>query len=119
MGNHSHHFAGLVELLDKSVHLLYRSSATCGDTLSAATVEQFGVAAGRRAGRGRVPCLRHSGRHRSPCCGKVRKIKDVPDVRAAHSVKIVFQRDCCALRAAVSFCTDTDLNGRRVRFGHN
>ena len=29
----------------KSVHLLYRSSATCGNTLSAATVEQFGVAA--------------------------------------------------------------------------
>ena len=41
-------------------------------------------AAGRRAGRGRVPCLRHSGWHRSPCRGKVRKIKDVPNVRAAH-----------------------------------
>ena len=46
-------------------------------------------AAGRRAGRGRVPCLRHSGRHRSPCCGKVRKIKDVPDVRAAHSIIVI------------------------------
>ena len=46
-------------------------------------------AAGRRSGRGRVPCLRHSGRHRSPCCGKVRKIKDVPDVRAAHSIIVI------------------------------
>ena len=40
-------------------------------------------------GRGRVPCLRHSGRHRSPCCGKVRKIKDVPDVRAARSIIMI------------------------------
>ncbi len=43
--------------------------------------------AGRRAGRGRVPGVRHPGRHRRPCCAQVFEVTDAPHVRAARPAR--------------------------------
>ena len=42
--------------------------------------------AGRRAGRGRVPRLRHSGRHRRPCGAQIPEVTAARNVRAARPV---------------------------------
>ena len=54
-------------------------------------------APGGRPGRGGVPGVRHPGRHRGPCCGKVSEVKRTCGSQGGASEKrIELERDCCA-----------------------